>query len=194
MRLSLIPVGLAKGCIFACGLELRDGIPQGHKVALTDLEQDEPIIRYGEVIGYAAGSIPRGSWVKEELVRLPSPPQLDELPIANQVPLPLPPLEGYTFEGYRNEDGSVGTKNILGITTSVQCVAGVLDYAVKMIKEQLLPHYQNVEDVVALTHNYGCGVAINAPDAIIPMRTIQNIATNPNFGGEVLVVGLGCES
>ncbi|MDQ8734763.1 galactarate dehydratase [Paenibacillus sp. LHD-38] len=185
--------GLAKGCIFACGLELRDGIPQGHKVALTDLEQDEPIIRYGEVIGYAAGPIPKGSWVKEELVRLPSPPQLDELPIANQVPLPLPPLEGYTFEGYRNEDGSVGTKNILGITTSVQCVAGVLDYAVKMIKEQLLPHYQNVEDVVALTHNYGCGVAINAPDAIIPIRTIQNIATNPNFGGEVLVVGLGCE-
>ncbi len=61
------------------------------------------------------------------------------------------------------------------------------------MKEQLLPHYQNVEDVVALTHNYGCGVAINAPDAIIPIRTIQNIAANPNFGGEVLVVGLGCE-
>ncbi len=34
---------------------------------------------------------------------------------------------------------------------------------------------------------------INAPDAYIPIRTLQNIARNPNFGGEVMVVGLGCE-
>ena len=45
----------------------------------------------------------------------------------------------------------------------------------------------------ALTHNYGCGVAINAPLAIVPIRTLQNLALNPNFGGEVMVVGLGCE-
>ena len=61
---------------------------------------------------------------------------------------PQPPLEGYTFEGYRNADGSVGTKNILGISTSVQCVAGTLDYAVKRIKAELLPRYPNVDDVV----------------------------------------------
>lgn len=185
--------GLSKGSKFSCGLELQDTIPQGHKVALVDLDAGEPIVRYGEVIGYAEGQIPRGSWVEERLVRMPVPPKLDELPIATQLPPPSSQLEGYTFEGYRNEDGSVGTKNILGITTSVQCVAGVLDYAVKIIKDKLLPSYPNVDDVVALTHNYGCGVAINAPDAIIPIRTIQNIALNPNFGGEVLVVGLGCE-
>jgi galactarate dehydratase len=185
--------GLSKGSVFPCGLELRESIPQGHKVALADLAQNEPIIRYGELIGYAERPISKGSWVEEKLVRLPTPPNLDELEIATRVPAPLPPLEGYTFEGYRNEDGSVGTKNILGITTSVQCVAGVLDYAVKIIKEQLLPKYPNVDDVIALTHNYGCGVAINAPDAVIPIRTIQNIATNPNLGGEALIVGLGCE-
>jgi galactarate dehydratase len=185
--------GLPKGTLFPCGLELKEYVPQGHKVALTDLDQDEAIVRYGEVIGYAVCPIIKGSWVEESLVKLPAPPILDELPIANNVPEPLPPLEGYSFEGYRNEDGSVGTKNILGITTSVQCVAGVLDYTVKRIKDELLSKYPNVEDVVALNHNYGCGVAINAPDAIIPIRTIQNIATNPNFGGEIMVVGLGCE-
>ncbi len=185
--------GLPKGTVFPCGLELVERIPQGHKVALRDLRQEDPIIRYGEIIGCAAAPIARGSWVEESLVTLPTPPRLEELPLASAVPKPLPPLEGYTFEGYRNKDGSVGTKNILGITTSVQCVAGVLEFAVKQIKEQLLPKYPNVEDVVALTHNYGCGVAIQAPDAIIPIRTIQNIAVNPNFGGEVLVVGLGCE-
>jgi galactarate dehydratase len=185
--------GLSEGTVFACGLALREYVPQGHKVALQDLEQDEAIIRYGEVIGYAARPIYKGSWIDESLVQMPTPPSLDELSIANKVPNQLPPLEGYTFEGYRNKNGSVGTKNILGITMSVQCVAGVLDYAVKKIKEEILPEYPNVEDVVALNHNYGCGVAINAPEAIIPIRTLQNIATHPNFGGEIMVVGLGCE-
>jgi galactarate dehydratase len=102
-------------------------------------------------------------------------------------------LEGYTFLGYRNPDGSVGTKNVLGITTSVQCVAGFTQFVVKKIKQEILPKYPNVDDVVALNHTYGCGVAINVPAAVIPIRTIQNISTNPNFGGEVLIIGLGCE-
>ena len=113
--------------------------------------------------------------------------------MATAVPAPQPPLEGYTFEGYRNADGTVGTKNILAISTSVQCVAGTLEFAIKRIKAELLPKYPNVDDVVGLTHNYGCGVAINAPLAIVPIRTLQNLALNPNFGGEVMVVGLGCE-
>ncbi|WP_275983656.1 galactarate dehydratase [Paenibacillus hamazuiensis] len=185
--------GLPKGTVFPCGLELIGHVPQGHKVALTDIPQGAAIIRYGEVIGHASQLIPKGGWIDESLVQLPDPPQLEELSIASNVPQTLPPLEGYTFEGYLNEDGSVGTKNILGITTSVQCVAGVLQYAVKRIKNELLPRFPNVEDVVALTHTYGCGVAINAPDAVIPVRTIQNLAQNPNFGGELMVVGLGCE-
>ena len=94
-----------------------------------------------------------------------------------------PPLEGHTFQGYRNADGSVGTRNILAITTTVQCVAGVLDFAVQRIKAELLPQFPNVDDVVGLEHTYGCGVAIDAPDAIIPIRTLRNISLNPNFGG-----------
>lgn len=185
--------GLPEGTVFACGLKLKEHVPQGHKVALMDLEQNGEILRYGEVIGYAAQPVTRGSWIDESLVCMPTPPDLDELLIGNKVPQPLPPLEGFTFEGFRNANGTAGTKNILGISTSVQCVAGVLDYAVKRIKEEILPQYPNVEDVVALNHNYGCGVAINAPEAIIPIRTLQNLATHPNFGGEVMVVGLGCE-
>lgn len=61
-------------------------------------------------------------------------PALETLPLATKVPPPLPPLEGYTFEGYRNPDGSVGTKNLLGITTSVHCVAGVVEFVVKLIE------------------------------------------------------------
>ena len=185
--------GLHKGTVFSCGLELNDFVPQGHKVALSDLDENDAIIRYGEIIGYAVRSIRKGSWINESLVKLPAPPKLEDLPIATNVLVPQVPLDDYTFEGYRNEDGSVGTRNVLGIVTSVQCVAGVMEYTVKRIKQELLPKYPNVHDVVVLTHNYGCGVAINAPESIIPIRTLQNLATHPNFGGEVMFVGLGCE-
>ncbi len=158
-----------------------------------DIPAHGEIIRYGEVIGYAVRDIPQGSWIDESLVELPTAPPLNTLPLATKVPEPLPPLEGYTFEGYRNADGSVGTKNLLGITTSVHCVAGVVDYVVKIIERDLLPNYPNVDGVVGLNHLYGCGVAINAPAAVVPIRTIHNIALNPNFGGEVMVIGLGCE-
>jgi len=185
--------GLNSGCRLSDGTLLVNDIPTGHKIALIDIEKNGGIVRYGETIGFAAEKIARGSWVKESLVCLPAPPALDDLPVATRTPSTLEPLTGQTFEGYRNGDGSVGTKNILAITTSVQCVAGMTNYVVRRIKEELLPCFPKVDDVVALNHSYGCGVAINAPAAVIPIRTLQNITRNPNFGGEVMVLGLGCE-
>lgn len=185
--------GLPAGSVFPDGLALKEHVPQGHKVALVDLAQGAAIVRYGEVIGYAEKAIAQGCWIEESLVRLPEAPSLESLPLATKVPPTLPPLEGYTFEGYRNPDGSVGTKNMFAITTTVQCVAGVVDYVVKRIKAELLPKYPNVDGVIGLNHVYGCGVAINAPAAVIPIRTIHNLALNPNFGNEVFVVSLGCE-
>jgi galactarate dehydratase len=185
--------GLPAGTQFESGLTLIEDVPEAHKVALVDIEAGAPILRYGSVIGYAECAIAKGSWVHEERMRLPLAPSLDDLPLATAVPAPMPPLEGYTFEGFLNDDGSVGTKNILGITTTVQCVAATVDYAVKRIKEEVLPRYPNVDDVVALTHNYGCGVAIDAPGAEIPIRTLRNISLNPNLGGAPMVVSLGCE-
>jgi galactarate dehydratase len=185
--------GLPAGRRLDDGTVLLEPVPMGHKVALADLEESSPIIRYGEVIGQAVRTIRRGSRVDESLVRLPEAPALDDLPLATRSGPESPPLLGYTFDGYRNADGTVGTKNLLGITTSVQCVAGVADHLVRRIREELLPRYPNVDDVVAIHHTYGCGVAINAPGAIVPIRTLQNIMRNPNFGGEVMIVSLGCE-
>jgi galactarate dehydratase len=185
--------GLSAGTELASGLILRDQVPQGHKVALIDIPADGAVLRYGIPIGYALKDIPAGSWVHERLLKMPSARELDNLPIATVKPTPLPPLEGYTFEGYRNADGSVGTRNILAITTTVQCVSGVVEFAVERIKAELLPKFPNVDDVVGLEHTYGCGVAIDADGAEIPIRTLRNISLNPNFGGEVMVVSLGCE-
>ncbi|WP_457445383.1 galactarate dehydratase [Roseateles sp. P5_E4] len=190
--------GLAEGTVLpdgipGAGMALRDKVPQGHKVALRDIAEGEVVLRYAVPIGYALKAIPAGSWVHERLLQMPAARALEGLPIATVKPAVVEPLDGYTFEGYRNKDGSVGTRNILAITTTVQCVAGVVAQAVARIKAELLPRYPNVDDVIGLEHSYGCGVAIDAPDAVIPIRTLKNISLNPNFGGEVMVVSLGCE-
>jgi galactarate dehydratase len=186
-------LGLPAGTEFPDGLVLNHFVPQGHKVALADIASGSSVIRYNEVIGTARGDIRRGDWINEDNVVMGTAPPLDQLEMATRPPAPAEPLTGYTFEGYSNADGTVGTKNILAVSTSVQCVAGTMEYALKRIKSELLPKYPNVDDVVVLTHAYGCGVAINAPQAVVPIRTLQNLAHNPNFGGEVLVIGLGCE-
>jgi galactarate dehydratase len=172
---------------------LLEDVPEAHKVALTDIRAGEPIVRYGSIIGYAEQFIARGTWVHEGRIRLPDPPPLHHLPAATGTSPAPAPVEGCTFEGFLNDDGSVGTKNILGITTTVQCVAPTVEFAVKRIKAEILPRHRNVDDVIALTHNYGCGVAIEAPGAEIPIRTLRNLCRNPNLGGEAMVVSLGCE-
>ncbi len=185
--------GLGAGAEFPDGLRLVEAVPQAHKVALARIYAGEPVIRYGQTIGLATREIPAGAWVREDSLALPEAPALDALPLATVVPPSLPALDGFTFLGYPNADGTVGTKNILGISTTVQCVAPTVEYAVKRIKAEILPRFPHVDDVVAITHAYGCGVAIQAPGAAIPISTLRHIGQHANLGGAPLVVSLGCE-
>lgn len=187
------PGGLPAGTPTPDGPVLAGPVPEGHKVALCAIPEGAPVIRYGVTVGYARRAIPAGGWVHEQILRLPDPPALDALPVGTNLGTPPPPLEGYTFEGFRNADGTVGTRNLLAITTTVQCVSGVVAFAVERIRQELLPQFPQVDDVVALDHTYGCGVAIESADAEIPIRTLRHISHNPNFGGEVMMVSLGCE-
>ena len=178
----------------APGVVTQEPIPQAHKVTLTDIPEGGEVVRYGVVLGYALEDEPAGSWINENSLRLPVPPPLDEMEWGTHMSwkAPVPPVT--TWEGYRSPDGFyAGTRNILGIQTTVQCVTGVLNVAVQKIKREILPKYPNVDDVVAINHAYGCGVAINATEAYIPQRILRNIARHPNFGGEFMLVGLGCE-
>jgi galactarate dehydratase len=185
--------GLKAGTELPDGLRLQEHVPQAHKIALSDIDRGDSIVRYGQTIAFATRAIKAGSWVREEMLEVPPPPALDELALATATPPPKSPLSGYTFEGFKNADGSVGTKNILGITTTVQCVAPTVDYAVRRIKSEILPRFPNVDDVVAITHTYGCGIALDAPGAEIPITTLRHIGAHANLGATPLVVSLGCE-
>ena len=74
--------------------------------------------------------------------------RLDQLPLATEIPARLPALDGFTFEGYRNPDGTVGTRNLLGIRPPCSPLGRTLEFAVRRIKSEILPKYPNVDDMV----------------------------------------------
>ena len=78
--------GVPAGTEFADGLVTVDFMPQSHKVTLEDIPEGGQVIRYGQTIGYALQPIPRGSWVKEDQLRMPTAPPLDSLPLSTDVP------------------------------------------------------------------------------------------------------------
>jgi len=167
----------------------------GAKVARVAMSKGSEIVKLGVTIGIAAKDIAVGELVDHQVMQ-----ELEEPRIARNDPR-LPQISGFPqlpeyfryFDGYLNSDGSAGTRNYLCISTSVHCVSAVSEHAVKVIRRDLLPKYENVDGVVLLNHTYGCGVAINARDACIPKRTLSNLMLNPNFGGYALLIGLGCE-
>lgn len=176
------------------GIYAHQDIPQAHKIALCNIPRGSEIIRYGVILGYAINAISQGDWINEHMLELPTPPDVDHMEFAINLvtDLPDPPVD--TWDGFKNPwGGPAGTRNILGISTTVQCVTGVLNVAVARMRMELLPKYPNVDEIVPLNHAYGCGVAINAPEAKVPIRALRNLSKHPNFGGQLMVVGLGCE-
>lgn len=183
-----------KGTEVMPGVVTTVDIPQAHKIALTDIPAGGEVRRYGVVLGTMKYDIPKGGWIHERNLIMAPAPDLDTMEFATNIVTDLPKPPVMTWEGYKNPlGGPGGTRNILCINTTVQCVTGVLNQAVARIKAELLPKYPNVDDVIVINHQYGCGVAIDAPEAKVPQRIIRNIATHPNFGGVFMLVSLGCE-
>ena len=115
----------------AAGTEIMEGlvanqdIPQAHKVALEDIPAGGEVVRYGVVLGYAVQDMKKGDWINEHMLELPESPSVENMQYGtNLVPmeeLPLPTRT--TWMGYRNAEGPAGTRNLLGIVTTVQCAA-----------------------------------------------------------------------
>ena len=175
---------------------LLDIVPPGHKVALVDLPEGTPVLRYGEVIemrgqddrsrepgstspSFVCSRLPRSSICCSRRVRRRS--------CRRSTDTPSTAIETRMARSARR------TSPWASLPASNALPASRTSSGPSRQKEVLLPRYPNVDDVVALTHAYGCGVAINAPAAVVPIRTLQNLARNPNFGGEVMVISLGCE-
>lgn len=174
-------------------LTARERILRGHKMAIEPIRAGEPIRKFGQIIGFAKTHIAPGEWVHEHNVGLHDfERDYAFCADANSDDL-LPPEMQATFEGYRRESGKTGTRNYLGILTSVNCSASVARFAAAEIERSgALKDYPGIDGVVAIVHGTGCGHAAYGEGFDILRRTQWGYASHPNFAG-VVMVGLGCE-
>jgi altronate hydrolase len=168
-------------------------IPRGHKMAVAAIAQDEPVRKYGQIIGFASQPIEPGDWVHEHNVamrdfardyRFAENARNDEV---------LPPEQRATFEGYVRPNGKTGTRNYIGILTSVNCSATVAKFIAEAVnRSDILKDYPGIDGVAPFVHGTGCGMAAYGEGWELFRRVQWGYATHPNLGG-VLMVGLGCE-
>ncbi len=167
-------------------------IPVGHKLATAAIAAGDPIRKYDQIIGFASEPIAAGEHVHVHNVEMQDF-ERDYAFGAEARPTGfVPEAERATFQGYRRPNGKAGTRNYVGVLTSVNCSATVARYIARAAEEQVRDLYPNVDGVVALTHSTGCGMADSGEGYENLQRVLWGYARHPNFAG-ILMVGLGCE-
>ncbi|WP_299472382.1 altronate dehydratase family protein [uncultured Roseibium sp.] len=179
---------------------LLDGVPAslsapvhpGHKIACEPIPAGENVIRYGQIIGQAKSAIQPGDHVHSHNLGMEGH-SLQDHEFASQN-RPLAPIDaGRTFQGYKRADGRTGTRNYIGILTSVNCSGSVAQFIAEAAeKNGLLDRFPNVDGVVPIVHGTGCGMSGENEGYAALFRTLSGYAQHPNFGG-ILLIGLGCE-
>ncbi len=145
--------------------------------------------KYGEVIGVATVPIEAGDHVHaHNLAFVPS--AVTHEPGSRALAV-TPVAAPATFDGFIRPDGRVGTRNYLGVLTSVNCSATVAKLIARKA-QALVDAHPYIDGVVALTHGTGCGMAAPGEGLDILRRTLRGYAAHPNFAG-IVAVGLGCE-
>jgi altronate hydrolase len=171
-------------------LQLLDEVMQGHKIARTSIQAGEPILKWGQTIGFATRPIELGRWVHSHNTTTGT--LRHEYEKSTTVPDDPSPLTGYTFQGYRRADGRAGTRNYIAILSNVNCSASVVRYVAARFTPARLRDFPNVTGVLPLSHGSGCAMELGGEHHQMLNRVMGGMARHPNIGGYVLV-GLGCE-
>ena len=170
---------------------VNDDVPRSHKVALRAVDAGHSVRKYGQSIGLASVPIAAGDHVHVHNLEMDSTARAYEFATV-QANLVTPPGPPRTFQGYRRANASVGTRNFIGVLTSVNCSAATAKMIAEQFRGAALDAYPHVDGVVALTHQSGCGLVTASEGANTLVRTLRGYARHPNFGG-LLILGLGCE-
>ncbi|WP_409526031.1 UxaA family hydrolase [Nitrincola sp. MINF-07-Sa-05] len=170
---------------------LQQLVPQGHKIASNPIAEGRNVIRYGQIIGQATRDIALGEHVHVHNLGMGEHTQ--DYGFSSQCETLAALTNARTFQGYRRADGRAGTRNYLGILTSVNCAGSVARFIAEAAeKSGLLDAFPNIDGVVPIVHSSGCGMSGKDEGYATLFRTLSGYAQHPNFGG-ILLVGLGCE-
>src|SRR5450759_5953053 len=162
-------------------------------MAVTAIGEGEPVRKYSQIIGFASKPIAAGDWVHEHNVKMHDFARDYRFAEAAKNDEVLPPELRATFQGYVRPNGKTGTRNYIGILTSVNCSASAAKFIAEEVnRSDMLDDYPESDGAVAFVHGTGCGMAAHGEGWDLLRRTQWGYATHPNLGA-VLMVGLGCE-
>ncbi len=173
------------------GVTLAEPVRRGHKIALKDMETGGKLFRYGQIIGQATAPIKAGQHVHTHNLGMGEHSQDYAISQGNAA---LPAIdEGRTFMGYHRADGKVGTRNYVGVVTTVNCSGSVARFIAEALeREPWFQALENVDGIVPIVHGSGCAIDSKGEGYETLFRTLAGYTQHANFGG-VLLVGLGCE-
>ena len=174
------------------GVTAVDVVPAGHKIATRPIAVGEPVRKYDQIIGFASEPVEAGAHVHVHNCAM-GDFERDYAIGQEMKPVDfVPEGDRASFQGYLRPDGRVGTRNYIGVLTSVNCSATAARFIADAVEERILADYPHVDGVVALTHSTGCGMAGAGDGYDNLQRVLWGHVRHPNFAG-ALLVGLGCE-
>lgn len=173
-------------------LVARSSIPPGHKIAVKPVAAGSHVRKYGQSIGIARADIRVGDHVHTHNLAFEFHDDTHTYRGPHTWVAPVS-AERTTFKGYERPDGSVGTRNFLGIITTVNCSATVAQMIAEEVRRDgLLAEFPHIDGIVAITHSGGCGISPEGLGIDVLIRTLSGYAQHSNFAG-ILTLGLGCE-
>jgi altronate hydrolase len=190
-NVAVAALPIPAGFVLPMGVEVREPIKLGHKVATRDIAEGEPILKYGQIIGFASKPILAGGWVHVQNTRADLFER--DYAYASAIPRAEHATDARTFSGFLRPDGRVGTRNYIAVISTVNCSAGTSKFVAERFRDgRWKRDYPNVDGVFAITHKVGCGIPFNGVDHQIIDRVLAGFANHPNVAAYV-IVGLGCE-
>ena len=189
-NIGIAPMEIPENTKINFNIVTKNQIPFGHKISLQDINKGSFIYRYGQIIGTASNDILSGQHVHSHNLIFSEFDRKYEIKSQKKIQLEKNDL---FFKGYKRENGKAGTRNYIGIISTVNCSATVVKKIADKINTHLLNNnFANIDGAVCLKHSSGCGMNTSGHGMQVFNRTIEGFKHHPNFG-KVFVVGLGCE-
>jgi altronate hydrolase len=168
-------------------------ILRGHKMAVEPIAKGAPVLKFGQIIGFASEDIPPGAHIHTHNCSFAEFERDYAFAQDAREEALLPETQRASFQGYRRANGKAGTRNYIGVLTSVNCSASVARFMAEAVtRSGILAQYPNVDGVVSFVHGTGCGLAAKGEGYEALERTQWGYAGHPNLAA-ALIVGLGCE-
>jgi altronate hydrolase len=189
----IVAVDAVDAGVTVAGVTATTRIMRGHKLAAQTIPKGQAVLKFGQIIGFASEEIAAGGHVHTHNCSF-AEFERDYAYAEDAREEALLPLERRaTFEGFRRSNGKTGTRNYIGVLTSVNCSASVARFMAEAVSRSgILQQYPNVDGVVSFVHGTGCGLAAKGEGYEVLERTQWGYAGHPNLAA-ALLVGLGCE-